>query len=319
MGNQIKTTILLAVMTAFILWIGHLVGGRQGMVIALILAAGMNFFSYWFSDKIVLKMYRAQEVTPQQAPEIYGIVQNLARNADLPMPKVYIIPQESPNAFATGRNPQNAVVAVTEGLLKLMNKDEVAGVVAHELAHVKNRDILIGSIAATMAGAIMIFASMARWASIFGGGFGGGSDNNRSGLGVVGLIAMSILAPIAAILIQTAISRSREYLADSSGARFMGNNEALASALEKLGRYSGRLPMNANPSTAHMFIVNPLSGKKMMSLFSTHPPLEDRIAKLRGIQPAKNVSDHHGESRPNKGMNKGRERGRQFWNRLSGK
>jgi len=311
MGNQIKTTILLAVMTAFILWVGHLVGGRQGMVVALILAAGMNFFSYWYSDKIVLKMYRAQEVTPQQAPGIYEIVQNLAGKADLPMPKVYIIPQDSPNAFATGRNPQHAVVAVTQGLLNIMNKDEIAGVVAHELAHVKNRDILIGSIAATMAGAIMIFASMARWAAIFGGG----SDDDESGLGMVGLIVMSILAPVAAMLIQAAISRSREYLADSSGARFMGNNEALAGALEKLGAYSGRLPMNANPSTAHMFIVNPLSGKRMMGLFSTHPPLEDRIAKLRGNPPAKHVSDRNGQSRPDKRMDQGRE----FWDRLSGK
>ncbi|MDH3955997.1 MAG: zinc metalloprotease HtpX, partial [Desulfobacteraceae bacterium] len=205
MGNQIRTTVLLTLMMVFFMFIGHLLGGRQGLIIAFFFAAGMNFFSYWYSDKIVLRMYKAREATPGQAPELYGLVQNLANRAGLPTPRVYIIPQESPNAFATGRNPENAVVAVTEGLLKIMNRDELAGVLAHELAHVKNRDILIGSIAATMAGAIMMLASIARWSAIFGGG----SDDNE-GMGGFGLIIMSILAPIAAVLIQTAISRSRE-------------------------------------------------------------------------------------------------------------
>ncbi len=284
MGNQIRTTILLAVMTALIIWVGQLLGGRQGMIIALIFAAGMNFFSYWYSDKLVLKMYRASEVTAAQAPELYETVQRLTQRAGLPMPKLYVIPQPTPNAFATGRNPEHAVVAVTEGLLKLMNHEEVTGVLAHELAHVKNRDILIGSIAATMAGAIMILATMARWSAIFGGGRS--HDDEGGGAGVIGLIAMSIIAPMAAMIIQMAISRSREYLADATGASFSGNPEGLAGALEKLGAYSKKLPMDAKPSTAHMFIVNPLSGRSLMSLFSTHPPLEERIARLRGTPPS---------------------------------
>jgi heat shock protein HtpX len=278
MGNQIRTTILLGALTALIVLIGRLLGGQQGMIIAFIFAAGMNFFSYWFSDKIVLKMYRAQEVTPQQAPEIYDMVRELARRAQLPMPKVYVIPQEAPNAFATGRNPQHAVVAVTEGLVQLMSREEVMGVLAHEMAHVKNRDILIGSIAATMAGAIMILGTMARWAAIFGGG---SSNDDEGGGGIIGLLVMAIIAPLAAMIIQMAISRSREYLADATGAAFAGHPEGLARALEKLGQYSKRLPMHANPSTAHMFIVNPLSARSLMSLFSTHPPLEKRIERLR--------------------------------------
>ena len=287
MGNQIRTTILLAVMTVFILFIGQLLGGRQGMVIALILAAGMNFFSYWYSDKIVLKMYRASEVTTQQAPELYDMVGTLVQRAGLPMPRVYIIPQQTPNAFATGRNPENAVVAVTEGLLKTMGSEEIMGVLAHEIAHVKNRDILIGSIAATMAGAIMILASIARWSAIFGGA--GSDDDEGGGLGIIGLIAMSIIAPIGAMVIQMAISRSREFLADDAGARFAQNPEGLASALEKLGNYARRIPMDANPSTAHMFIVNPLSGGSLMRLFSTHPPLEERIARLRRGYPTEKL------------------------------
>lgn len=282
MGNRIRTTILLAALTAVIIWIGNYFGGRQGMVIALVLAAGMNFFSYWFSDKIVLRMYQAQEVTPEQAPDLYQMVQALSQRAGLPMPKVFLIPKDAPNAFATGRNPEHAVVAVTEGLLRLMDREEVMGVLAHELAHVKNRDILIGSIAATLAGAIMVLATMARYAAIFGGG--SRSDDEGGGGGAIGLLAMSLLAPIAAMVIQMAISRSREYLADSTGAEFAGKPDGLASALEKLGAYSGRLPMNANPSTAHMFTVNPLSGRSLMSLFSTHPPLEERIARLRGAR-----------------------------------
>ena len=307
MGNQIRTTILLAVMTALILWIGQIFGGRQGMIIALLLAAGMNFFSYWYSDKIVLKMYRAQEASPQQAPALFEMVQALSRNAGLPMPKVFIIPQEAPNAFATGRNPEHAVVAVTQGLLNIMDRDEVTGVLAHEMAHVKNRDILIGSIAATMAGAIMVLASMARWTAIFGGA---GSSDDEGGGGAIGLIAMSLLAPFAAVIIQMAISRSREYLADSTGAGFAGTPEGLARALDKLGRYSKKLPMKANPSTAHMFIVNPLSGRSLMSLFSTHPPLEERIARLRGNHtPSSSVSKSGEDSRE--------ARAKAMWDRLS--
>lgn len=304
MGNQIRTSVLLTLMMVFFMFIGHLLGGRQGLIIAFFFAAGMNFFSYWYSEKIVLRMYNAREATPGQAPELYGLVQDLANRAGLPTPRVYIIPKDSPNAFATGRNPENAVIAVTEGLLNIMNHDELAGVLGHELAHIDNRDILIGSIAATMAGAIMMLASIARWSAIFGVG----SDDNE-GMGGFGLIIMSILAPIAAVLIQTAISRSREYMADASGARYAQNNEGLASALEKLGSYSGKRPMDANPSTAHMFIVNPLSGPKMTRLFSTHPPLNDRIARLRGLHTPKASSGHRG------GMDL--DQGKAFWDRLS--
>ena len=307
MGNKIRTTILLAVMTALIIWIGQIFGGQQGMIIALVFAAGMNFFSYWFSDKIVLKMYRAKEVSPQQAPQVYEMVQTLSSRAGLPMPKLFVIPKEAPNAFATGRNPEHAVVAVTQGLLNIMDRDEVMGVLAHELAHVKNRDILIGSIAATMAGAIIILANIARFSAIFGGR---GLGDSREGGGAIGLIAMSILAPVAAMIIQMAISRSREYLADATGAGFAGNPQGLARALEKLGRYSKRIPMDANPSTAHMFIVNPLSGKSVMSLFSTHPPLEERIARLRGnSRPASPVSESVEDTRE--------ARARAMWDRLS--
>ena len=214
MGNWFKTTLLLGVLTALIVWIGNLLGGQQGMIFAFILAIAMNFFSYWYSDKIVLKMYRAREVTPSENPRLHEMVSQIAARADLPMPRVYIIPEEAPNAFATGRNPEHAVVAVTQGLLKLMNQDEIMGVISHEMAHIKNRDILIGSIAATMAGAIMIVASMARWTAFLGRG-----DDEEGGLGAIGLIIMSILAPIAAMLIQMAISRSREYHADETGHR----------------------------------------------------------------------------------------------------
>ncbi len=308
MGNWFKTTLLLGAMTALIVFIGGLFGGRQGMVLAFFIAMAMNFFSYWFSDKIVLKMYRAREVSPQEFPGLYHAVEQLARTADLPMPKVYIIPEESPNAFATGRNPEHAVIAVTEGLLRTMNNEEATGVLAHEMSHIRNRDILIGSIAATMAGAIMILASMARWSAIFGGG---SRDNEGGGMGAVGLIAMSILAPIGAMIIQMAISRSREYLADSTGAKLAGNPEGLAEALEKLGSYSRKVPMRANPSTAHMFIVNPLSGGSLMNLFSTHPPLEDRIARLRG---------NRGEMLPpvEKEADPGRKQAEAMWNHLSG-
>jgi heat shock protein HtpX len=313
MGNQIRTALLLTVMTVLVILVGRLIGGPSGMAFAFVLAIGMNFFSYWFSDKIVLRMYRAREVTRQQAPELYEMVNTLAQRAGLPMPKVYIIPKDTPNAFATGRNPQHAVVAVTQGLLKLMNRDEIMGVLAHEMAHVNNRDILIGSIAATMAGAIMMLASMARWAAIFGGGR---SDDDEGGLGGLGLIVMSIIAPIGAMIVQMAISRSREYLADATGAKFAGSSKGLADALEKLGAYSKQLPMDANPSTAHMFIVNPLSGRSMMNLFSTHPPMAERIARLRGKRPTAPTPPVP-PSPPGSGHTKPSDRGRDFWDSLS--
>ena len=309
MGNWFKTTLLLGVMTALIVFIGSLLGGQQGMIIAFILAAGINFFSYFYSDKIVLKMYRAIEVTPSENPSLYEMVSELAQRAQLPMPRIYIIPEDTPNAFATGRNPDHAVVAATRGLLNLMNRDEIMGVLAHEMAHIKNRDILIGSIAATMAGAIMIIANMARWTAIFGGG----SDDDEGGLGGIGLIVMSILAPFAAILVQMAISRSREYHADSTGASFTGRPSGLASALEKLGTYSGRIPMRIkNPNTAHMFIVNPLRGSNITNLFSTHPPLPERIARLRG---GHSFTDRHDNDEG--GDRRGLREARDTWDRLS--
>jgi len=311
MGNQIRTTVLMALLTVMILLIGQWLGGRQGMLIALLVAAGMNFFSYWFSDKIVLRMYNAREVGPHDGPELYGMVQDLCRRANLPMPKVYVIPQEAPNAFATGRNPEHAAVAVTEGLLKRMSREEAMGVLAHELAHVKNRDILIGSIAATMAGAIMMLADMARWSAFFGGGRR--DQEEGGGGGGLGLILMSIIAPLAAMLIQMAISRSREYMADATGAGFAGTPEGLARALEKLGAYSKQLPMDASPATAHMFIVNPLSGRSLMSLFSTHPPLEERIARLRGQRFTSP------QPPPDSGSVDRQDQARAMWDRLSGK
>lgn len=311
MGNQFKTAVLLAALTAFIIMIGGMMGGRQGMIIAFILAGGMNFFSYWYSDRLVLRMYRAQEVNASQAPELYGMVTRLSRNAGLPMPRVYVIPQDTPNAFATGRNPEHAVVAVTEGLMKLMDPGEIEGVLAHELGHIKNRDILIGTIAATMAGAIMMLASMARWAAIFGGGRG---DDDEGGMGGLGLIVMSLLAPVAAMIIQMAISRSREYLADATGAAIAGRPDGLADALEKLGAYSQRRPMQANPSTAHMFIVNPLSGRSFQSLFSTHPPIEERVSRLRGTP----ASPSSPPPPPSQGGSGSADSGKAFWDRMSG-
>jgi heat shock protein HtpX len=322
MGNQFRTALLLAAMTVFVIIIGRLLGGQGGMVFAFILAVGMNFFSYWFSDKMVLRMYRAREATPDEAPELHQIVATLAQRANLPMPRVFIIPKDTPNAFATGRNPQHAVVAVTQGLLKLMSREEITGVLAHEMAHVNNRDILIGSIAATMAGAVMMLASMARWAAIFGGGR---SNDDEGGLGGIGLLVMSFLAPIGAMIIQMAISR--EYQADATGARLAGSSAGLANALEKLGTYSRQLPMNANPSTAHMFIVNPLSGRGLQNLFSTHPPMAERIARLRGSrQPAQYDGGPQPPAppraptppRPQQAGQGGREnRGRDIWDQLS--
>ncbi|HNU84860.1 MAG: zinc metalloprotease HtpX [Pseudomonadota bacterium] len=279
--NSLKTAVLLGALTGLLVLIGGYVGGQNGMLIAFLFAMGMNFFSYWFSDRIVLRMYRAQEVTPQQAPELHRLVQDLAMKAGLPMPRVYIIPGDTPNAFATGRNEKHAVVAVTEGILRILSREELEGVIGHELSHIKNRDILIGSIAATIAGAITMLANMAQWAAIFGGARG---DDDEGG-GMIGMLAMAILAPVAAMLIQMAISRSREYLADDGGARVSGKPWALASALEKLQAASRAIPMNANPSTAHIFTVSPLSGRSFASLFSTHPPIEERIARLRSMQP----------------------------------
>ncbi len=282
MENTLKTTLLLATLTVLIIWIGKMMGGQGGMTIAFILALIMNAGSYWFSDKIVLAMYRAQPIEERENPELYRIVRELTSEARLPMPRVYMIPQETPNAFATGRNPEHAAVAVTEGIMRILTPAELKGVLAHELGHVMNRDILISSIAATLAGVIMILSSMARWAAIFGG-FRGGDDDERGG-GIIWLIVTAILAPIAATLIQLAISRSREYQADETGARLAHNPEGLARALEKLEAASERIPMDANPSTAHMFIVNPLSAKSLAGLFSTHPPIEERIRRLRSMR-----------------------------------
>ena len=279
MANQLKTTVLLAALTVLIVLIGRMFGGNQGMMIAFVFAMVMNFGSYWFSDKIVLAMYRATELTPTEAPEIHQMVDELAQRGGLPKPRIYMIPSEAPNAFATGRNPEHAVVAVTQGIVRLLNPEELKGVLAHELGHVKNRDILIGSIAATLAGVVMMLASMARFAAIFG--FGGSDDDDG---GIIGLILMSILAPLGAMLIQMAISRSREYLADETGARLAGNPRSLASALEKLASASQRIPMQeAKPATAHMFIVNPLSGGGFSKWFSTHPPMEERVRRLRAM------------------------------------
>ena len=280
MGNTLKTGFLLALLTVLFVLIGNYVGGQGGMVMAFAFAVLMNAGAYWFSDKIVLRMYRAQEVTEADAPDLHSMVRRLATAASVPMPKVYIIPTDSPNAFATGRNPQHAAVAVTQGIMRILTSDELEGVLAHEMAHVKNRDILIGTIAATLAGAVMMLARFAQFAAIFGGG---GRDREEGG-GGLGLLAMAILAPIGAMLVQMAVSRSREYQADASGARFCGRPESLARALEKIAGASRRVPLQASAATAHMFILSPLSGQGMMSLFSTHPPVEKRVEKLRAMR-----------------------------------
>jgi heat shock protein HtpX len=278
-SNTIKTTLLLGLLTGLIVAIGQYLGGSQGMVIAFVFAAVMNFGSYWFSDKLVLRMYGAQPVDEQQVPELYRMVRNVVTQNQMPMPKIYIIQTEAPNAFATGRNPQHAAVAVTEGILRLLRPEELEGVIAHELAHVRNRDTLTGTIAATLAGAIMMLADMLRWSAIFGGS----SDDRERGGGMVGLLAMTILAPLAAMLIQMAISRSREFEADATGARMVHNPFGLAAALEKLEAANQRVPMPTSPQTAHLFIVNPLRGASFAKLFSTHPPLEERIRRLRAM------------------------------------
>ncbi len=281
MSNAIKTTLLLGALTGMVLWLGQFLGGSGGLVIAFVFAVVMNFSAYWFSDKIVLAMYGAQPVSEAEAPELYRMVRNLTLRAGLPMPQLYVIPSQAANAFATGRNPRHAALAVTEGILRLMNERELTGVLAHELAHVKNRDILISSIAATLAGVIMMVANMARWAAIFGGF--SRDEEGEGGGGLVGLLLMSILAPLAALIIQMAISRAREFAADETGARLSGDPLGLASALEKLGLAARRIPLDASPHTAHFFIVNPLSGQSWTRWFSTHPPLEERIARLRAM------------------------------------
>ena len=284
MMNHIKTTLLLSLLTVLMVLMGSAVGGKAGMIFAFFIAIAMNFFSYWFSDKIVLKMYGAREINRHDNPSFYNMVEHLAHNARLPMPKVYVIPSANPNAFATGRNPQHAAVAATEGLLRILSPEELAGVMAHELAHVKNRDILVSTIAATFAGAISMLGSMLQWGAIFGAGRN--DDEEGSSSGMIGSLAMAIIAPIAALLIQMAVSRSREYLADASGAAICGNPLALAQALRKLQIASQSIPMQeARPATAHMFIVNPLLGGGLKSLFSTHPPMEERIARLQSLAP----------------------------------
>lgn len=288
--NTFKTALLLTALTLCLMTIGARFGGREGLILAFIFAAGMNFFSYFYSDKLALRMYSAQPVTREQLPRVYQVVERMTQRIGLPMPKIYVIPNDSPNAFATGRNPQHASVAVTQGILTLLTDDELEGVLAHELGHVRNRDILTSSIAATLAGAITMIARMGYWASLFGG-YGGGERDNEGGGGFSALF-MLILAPIAATLIQLAISRSREYEADATGAHITGNPYALASALEKLDAYSKRLPMAASPSNAHLFIVAPLlSGRDFANLFSTHPPIPQRIERLIGRKSIYGVED----------------------------
>ncbi|MHB8905121.1 MAG: zinc metalloprotease HtpX [Melioribacteraceae bacterium] len=277
--NSFKTVILMTVMMVLFILVGNLIGGESGMMLAFVISLAMNFGSYWFSDKIVLKMYRAQEITREQYPQLYDSVENLATQAGLPVPKIYIMDNPTPNAFATGRNPEHSAVAVTTGIMNLLNKEELEGVIAHELTHVKNRDILVGTIAATLVGTITFIARMAGWAAMFSGG-----RDERDRGNVFSDLALMIIAPIAALLIQMAISRSREYMADEGSAQISGKPLALASALNKLERGNELIPMtNAGTSSAHMFIVNPLSGKSLMKLFSTHPPIEDRIKRLQEI------------------------------------
>jgi len=278
MSNTIKTTLLLGVLTGLLLWIGQYFGGSQGLVVALVFAAVMNLGSYWFSDRIVLTMYGARPLSDQDAPELFRIVRELATAAQMPMPRVYLIPSESPNAFATGRSPEHAAVAVTEGIMRLLSTDELRGVLAHELSHVRNRDTLISAVAATLAGVVMMLARMAQWAAIFGGMR---RDDRDEGEGVLGFLFLVIVAPLAAMLIQLAISRAREYQADATGARLSHAPGSLAAALEKIATVSGRIPLPAGPATAHLWIVNPLRGNWLANLFSTHPPIEERIRRLR--------------------------------------
>ncbi|MBQ4133175.1 MAG: zinc metalloprotease HtpX [Desulfovibrionaceae bacterium] len=276
MSSQFKTFFLMALLSALVVAMGAMLGGRTGLMFALIMALAMNFGSYWFSDRIVLSLYKAREVGPYDAPMLHKMVEELAARAGIPKPRLYIVPQEAPNAFATGRNPENAAVAVTEGILKLLSPDELKGVLAHELGHVMNRDILLQTVVAVMASVVTSLAYMLQWGAMTG-------DRENRGAGIAGLL-LALLAPLAAVLIQMGISRSREYMADEAGAKLSGSPLALASALNKLGAYSRQVPMQAKESTAHMFIVNPLAGKSLASLFATHPPIEERIARLQQIQ-----------------------------------
>ena len=277
--NALKTAFFLGLLSALIVALGGAFAGRQGLIVALGIAAAMNFFSYWFSDRLVLAMHRAQPVTREQAPQLFEILERLTARAGIPMPRVYVLPEESPNAFATGRDPQHAAVAVTHGILRILNAEELEGVLAHELSHVKNRDILIGSIAATLAATVMVIAHMARWAALFGGG----QRDDREGANPIALLAGIILAPIAATLIQLAVSRAREYQADASGAEMTHNPYGLANALQKLEDSSRRIPMlTAGPASSHLFIVRPFTGQTLANLFSTHPPIRERIRRLTG-------------------------------------
>ena len=278
MINRLKTTLLLSLLTVLMVLMGNAIGGQTGMILAFLIALAMNFASYWYSDKIVLKMYAAREVGEHDQPALYGMIQRLAIQAGLPMPRVYIIPSESPNAFATGRDPKHAAVAATEGILRVLSPEELEGVMAHELAHVNNRDILVGSIAATFAGAISMLGNMLQWGMILGMGR---DDEGDGGASLIGSLVMAVIAPLAALMIQMAVSRSREYMADETGARICGRPQALANALRKLHASSQKIPMQGSqPATAHMFIVNPLHGKSLTRWFSTHPPIEERIARL---------------------------------------
>lgn len=290
--NTVKTFLLLFGLTALLLWVGARLGGQAGLVTAFGVAALMNLFAYWFSDKMVLMMYGAKPVEEAEEPELYRIIRRLTQEAGLPMPRVYMIDSPASNAFATGRNPQHAAVAVTRGIMRILNEHELAGVIGHELAHVRNRDILTSSIAATIAGAVMMLARMAQWAAIFGG-FGGGRDREERGGGGFGLLLVAILAPLAATIIQLAISRSREYQADASGSHISKDPLALASALQKLerGAQDDPVAMTASPATAHLFIVNPLRGQSLWALFSTHPPIPERIKRLQQI--AREMSAGH--------------------------
>lgn len=276
-GNQAKTVLLMSLLTIIVVLAGQALGGKSGMMFAFLMALVMNFGSYWFSDKIALAMTRAQFVTRDEKPQLYALVENLAHKANLPMPKLYITPSQQPNAFATGRNPAHAAVAVTTGLLAILDRNELEGVIAHELAHIKNRDIFIGTMAAVLAGVITTLANWAQWALMFGGFNGNNDDEEGGGLAALPLI---ILGPIAALLVQMAISRSREYLADATAAKITGQSTGLTNALLKLERGSSMIPMEVNPATSHMFIVNPLHAKRLLSLFSTHPPIEERVKRL---------------------------------------
>ncbi|OPZ75300.1 MAG: hypothetical protein BWY80_00209 [Firmicutes bacterium ADurb.Bin456] len=278
--NNFKVFLLMALLSVILVLIGGAVGGQSGAMLFFLISLGMNFFSYYFSDKVAISMTRSQPVSEKEAPELYNIVRGLSQRAGLPMPRLYVTPSPQPNAFATGRNPANSAVAVTEGLLHLLNRTELEGVLAHELAHIKNRDVLVGTVAATFAGAITMLASIVRWGAILGTG----RDDDSGGAGFFGVILLAVIAPIAAMIIQLAISRSREYGADESGARFAGNTGGLANALLKLESGARRIPMQVNPAASHLFIVNPLSGQSVARLFSTHPPIADRVERLKKMR-----------------------------------